>query len=182
MKTLKLNLELSRELMEFMDEVGDYVELSMCYNNTFKAITAINISSRYNIKDYKVAYGFVDKKIESSRLYFRHAFLVNTKEGYVVDVTACLWEEADNEWSDYNYYVFKEYENVNDYTDALIKEDGKLALEKEMKEYEVKAVNNLSKKGMEYNPIDLVNLINRVYGRDFMKVFRDYQETKEIVL
>lgn len=182
MKPLKLNFDLSCELMEDMNHADEYVEMKECYNNTFKAIKYIGESRDYDVNDFKVCYGFIDKMIGSDkddRLYFRHAFLTYLKDNSVVDVTACLWDDLEEKYLDYNYYVFNEY-YLDDYIDTLISESGLLALEKSNKINEVKMVNKLTEIGLTCNPIDFMNLIQNVYGNDFMKGINEYNKTQKI--
>ena len=114
-------------------------------------------------------------------MLFRHAFIVDTINNTVLDATACLWSDID-EYEDYNYYIFKEYKDLTEYTDAIISEASDLTLCQSTKEDEVKMVNKLSKQGLEYNPIDLYDLISKVYGSNVMQGFNDYQKRRKIVL
>lgn len=182
MKALKLNLDLSKNFVEKMKDKSEYVELRECYNNTFKAVGVLmemNVSER---KEYKIAYGFVDKKIGSERMYFRHAFLVNVKYNCAVDVTALLWKDAEEERVDYNYYIFKEYDDINCYTDDLLKESGQPGLYESTMAEEVIVVNELNKMGLSINPVDLIELMHRLYGNDLMEGFRRYKESNIITL
>lgn len=182
MKKLKLNLDLSKKLLKDMENMNEYAEIGSCYNNTFKAISAINFLRSYNLEDYRVAYGFIEKEIGCGSMYFRHAFLINNTDESVVDVTACLWEDVEECNAEYKYYTFKEYETLNVYTDALLRESGMPALHNDTKVEEVTMVNKLTQIGLSYNPVDLMDLITRVYGRNFIEGFREYEKSKMIVL
>lgn len=183
MKALKLNLDLSEKFLEEIEYEGEYIELGGCYNNTFKTISVLMHMEPDERKDYKVAYGFIDKDLGGGRVSFRHAFLVCKKDNSVVDVTACLWDNKEEGCIDYDYYVFKEYDNIDDYTDALLNESGQPGLYDTLVKEEVSMVNELSDMGLEINPIDLMEIIQRAYGNKyFMEGFRIYKESKKIIV
>ena len=164
-----------------MEDMHCYAEMNSCYSNTFHAISTINFLKSYNRDEYTVAYGFIEKEVGDGLMFFRHAFIIRNEDSAVIDVTACLWEDVEDEHASYNYYIFKEYE-FNKYNETIAKEMCKPALYEDNKEDEVKLVNELTKRGLYYNPIDLMELIIKVYGNDFMEGFRKYNESKMIVL
>ncbi|MBQ8999063.1 MAG: hypothetical protein IJ086_16010 [Clostridium sp.] len=179
---LKLNLDLSKQIMLDMEEHDEYIQMKDCYKNTFKAISFLNYSSDYNANHFKIAYGFVDKKIGNERLYFRHAFIICTEENSVVDVTSCLWSETETEYLDYDYYIFKEYLDIDEYTDALFRESGVVSLNSETKIEEVNLVNKLTKKNLTYNPFDFLDLMREVYGNKYLEGMKKYEKEKVICI
>lgn len=178
MESLKMNLQLSKSIYE---AVQDYVELRECYNNIFNVFSALRFSKKFNIaKDYRVGYGYINKKVGNNFMFFRHGFLIENKTNSIIDVTACLWKEVEEKYSDYEYYTFKEY-NLDEYIDALMKYDGMPALYEDTQEEEIALYNKLIERGNECNPIDQMELLNRIYGANIMQGIKEFNDGKSVL-
>ena len=177
MKSLKINLELSKKIYEI---VQDYIELKGCYNNTFNAMSYIAFSEKFNLEDYRIGYGFLNKPIGNESMFFRHGYIISNKDNSVIDVTACLWGDIKNKCCHYDYYTFKEY-TMDEYTDALIECDGMPALYEVTQDEEISIYNELIKSGMVCNPIDFMDLLNRIYKERIIEGIYEYNEGKSIL-
>lgn len=155
MKPLKMNLELSRDIFKICK---DSIEMKLCYNNTFHVASQLMFSRKLDKSNLKIAYGFVDRK--SIGMFFRHAFLIYKEE--VIDVTALLWrEDIENEYKELDYYTFKEYSfsDFDAYIDDISDNDGYPALNRVLVEEETVVSDKLMQIGLNYNPIDYVDLL-----------------------
>ena len=177
MDSLKLNLNLSKIVcMEFRNSAN----AGECYNNTFNIMYEFKHSNLYNIEDYKVGYGFLKKIIRGEQVFFRHGFIISTKDNSVIDVTSCLWKRVESKYQNYEYYVFKEY-TMEEYLDALRSEDYMSALYETSRNEEIKLYNYLVKKGYECNPADYIDLFERVYGDNIIKGQKEYNSGNSIL-
>ena len=177
MSSLKLNLNLSKLIYK---EFCNSVKVGECYNNTFNIMYEFNHSNKYNIEDYKVGYGFLKKIIRGEQVFFRHGFIIYNKDNSIIDVTACLWEKLESKYQNYEYYVFKEYA-MEEYLNALRSENGMSALYKISHNEEIELYNYLVKNGYECNPVDYINLFERVYGDGVLEGDKEYSSGKSVL-
>lgn len=178
MKKLKLDLNATKLMYNCFK---DSVKVRECYNNTFEVMSLINFTSRFDLSDYRVGYGFIKKNIGEEQVLFRHAFIIRNADDAVIDVTACLWKDVESKYEDYEYYIFKEYETMDEYTDALIEEDGMPALHKASHNEEIEVYNYLVKKGYSCNPIDHMDLLSRIYGNDIFDGINEYYSGNSVL-
>lgn len=181
MKKLKLNLDLTKKIF---NDINNELEFKECYNNTFK-VASYFISSCHDFKlsDFYIAYGFIKKDIgeDPAEIFFRHAFLIYKKDNSVIDVTACFWEELEEEYATYDYYVFKKYNDIDKYTDDIIANNYLPGMMITLLDEEIKAYNKLIKKGLAYNTVDLMDLITRYYGGNIFDGIKEYNEGKSVI-
>ena len=178
MKKLKLDLNHSRVMYEYFEED---IKMKECYNNTFKVMSSINFTSKFNLEDYRIGYGFIKKNIGDEQMLFRHAFVIRNTDNAVIDVTACIWDDVESKYKDYEYYVFKEYDNMDTYTDDLIKENGMPALYGVCQDEEIEMYNYLVKKGYSCNPVDYMDLLSRIYGNNIIEGIDEYNSGKSVL-
>ena len=178
MKALKLNLDLSKKVYE---EIENKVELRSCYNNTFYAISYIleNSDTFKEIRDYKISYGFIKKNISGFDMLFRHGYLtINDNE--VIDVTACLWYDVEEKYDECEYYTFKEYD-LDSYLDTLMEFDGLPALYGDTINEELRLYSKFVKAGMQYNPIDHMDFIQRLNKNDIFRGIEEFENKTSII-
>lgn len=178
MKKLKLDLNAAKLMYSHFK---DNVKVRECYNNTFEVMSLINFTRKFNQSDYRVGYGFICKNVGKEQMFFRHAFIIKNADDAVIDVTACLWKDVESKYEDYEYYVFKEYETMDEYTDALIEENGMPALHKTSHDEEIEMYNYLAKKGYSCNPIDHMDLLSRIYGNDIFNGINEYYSGSSVL-
>lgn len=107
------------------------LQMKMCYNNIFNFCLMNGESLRS--KKYKICYGFVKSK--NMGLGIRHAFLLDTEKNKILDPTLKFF--IDKEYS--NYYIFKIFEDSNEYFNYIIEEEYPAlykSLEKDQKEFQ----------------------------------------------
>lgn len=177
MKSLRMNLQLSKSIYEV---VQDSIELKGCYNNTFNTMSELGFSKEFDFENYRVGYGFLKKNIGDTHMFFRHGFIIDNKNDQVIDVTACLWNNVEEDCSDFEYYVFKEYK-MDDYVDALMRCNGMPALFEDTQEEEVALYNELVKNNMECNPIDQMDLLTRIYKENIIEGIKEFNEGKSVL-
>lgn len=178
MKALKLNLDLS---MKVYEEVEHKIELRNCYNNTFYTISYIleNMYKFKEIKDYKISYGFIKKSISGYDMLFRHGYItINDNE--VVDVTACLWYDVKEKYDEYEYYTFKEYD-LDSYLNTLMEFDGLPALYGDTINEELRLYSKFVKDGIQYNPIDHMDFMQRIYKNDIFRGIEEFENKTSII-
>lgn len=152
MKALKLNLELTKEIYEMYKYD---VEMKLCYNNTFQVASSLIMNKQFKVEDFKIAYGFMYR--ECIDMFVRHAYIIY--KGEVIDVTACTWNsDLEKESEELKYYAFKELEFF-EYNDVLIENEGLPALYDAFLEDEIAIYNELTEKGLCYNPQDYMTLL-----------------------
>lgn len=101
-----LDYEKSKEVYEQCEQ---HIEMKMCYNNIFNAVT--EFFEKFRSKEWKVSYGYI-KVLDN--LYARHCFIVD-EYGNVIDPTIF----ATSNQSDREYYVMSVFDDVEEYMSAI---------------------------------------------------------------
>ena len=114
MQKYLLDYELSKTIYE---QCKHLIAPKECYNNIFHVLT--QYPHKFQSGDWKIDYGYVSSV---RNLYCRHCFILC--EDKVIDPTLVITNNSE----DNLYFVFKTFENINDYLAALDKEDNLPAL------------------------------------------------------
>lgn len=171
MKAYKLDLEKTIETYHLIDSK---IELNNCYSNVFRVAQATEN------KDFNFCYGYIEQRLTNTTILFRHCFLKDNNTNKIIDVTALLWRDFEEDYNDYNYYIFKEFDKNEYLLEILNDEEGTGVLNSLYKE-EAKLLNALLKKGIKPNPVDLKSLIDVVYEGDTIRGFEDFNKYNKIM-
>lgn len=124
-KTYKMNYEESKKVYE---ECSDCIEMKNCYNNIFNVM--FHNGEKFRSGEWKIAYGYYTA---IDNLMARHCFIVaNGSE--VIDPTVFTQSKQDKERL---YMSYKEFEDLEEYLDALDKDDRQPALYDYMRRIEM---------------------------------------------
>lgn len=129
MKKHTFNVELSREVYNHCE---GYIKPKHCYNNIFEVVTDYIEKFRSDKNKWKVCYGFTEVMLG---LYCRHCFILD-EHGEVIDPTIFTHKEPPLEREYYTMYVF---EDVDEYLTAIEENDLMPALDKYLREQDMKA-------------------------------------------
>ena len=127
MNKYTLDVEKSKEVYEYFQE---QMQLKMCYNNVY-SVFEYSIAT-FRTGKWKIAYGYVSS-IEN--ILCRHCFIID-ENGKVIDPTLFTQTIVNTERE---YYVFKIYDDVDEYLDAIVQNDYYVGLERVLRKEERQA-------------------------------------------
>lgn len=97
------------------------MEPKMCYNNVFKTVS--KYFDYFNDGRWKVAYGYMRTL---PTVFCRHCFILDAESNLVIDPTIFA---SGMDTSEREYYIFKVFDTLEDYTNALDEADRLPALD-----------------------------------------------------
>lgn len=127
MRKHTLDLEQSKAVYE---DCKRHIKVKHCYNNVFEVVT--DYISNFRFGKWKVAYGFVEVM---AGVYCRHCFILD-EHGNVIDPTVYAHTEPPTQKE---YYVMATFDDVDEYLEAIEKDNHMPALEKYFREQDKQA-------------------------------------------
>ena len=109
-----------RKSKEIFDEIPDFIEMKMCYNNVFNIMTHY-VHEGFSSGDWKIAYGFISAL---DNVLVRHCYIVDN-DGDVIDPT--VFRFSNHSDRNFNYLTFKEL-SKDSYIEAVIENNYEPAL------------------------------------------------------
>lgn len=127
MRKYELDVEQSKEVYEVCRR---HIQPKHCYNNIFESVT--DYMSKFRDGTWKVAYGYTEVM---AGLYCRHCFILDNDK--VIDPTVFTHSEPPTERT---YFLMYAFDDVDEYFDAIEKNDYMPALDKHLRESDKEAV------------------------------------------
>lgn len=93
------------------------LESKMCYNNVFNFFSLRRLE--FSIGKFKVCYGYGITDVSNVQNFcFRHAFVLDCEKDKIIDPSLQFFIEGESS----KYFIFKIFDDVNEYLDLLSKE------------------------------------------------------------
>lgn len=133
MKLYQINKEKS---LEIYNKCKDILTVKECYNNVFKICT--EYMEKFVNKEWKIAYGYM-RIFQNQNLFCRHCFILDNNDK-VIDATLFTTskEYKEEKYIDRDYFIMKTFDDMNEYTNKIMEENGYPALFGYLREQEVK--------------------------------------------